>query len=72
MLTRKDYVAVADVIAYSRNQTGVSAGKPPADDTLAGYIVALNDVSFALADQFAKDNPAFNRDKFLAACGMVL
>lgn len=69
-MTRKDFQAVADVIAYNRRQTGLAPGQPNSDDVLAGYIVALNDTAFLLADVMARANAAFDRARFLKACGV--
>jgi len=30
----------------------------------------IRDISFLLADYFEKDNPRFDRDRFLEACGV--
>lgn len=54
MMTRKDYVAVSEI--------------------LAGYKLAMidgfwwEDLVNDFADFFAKDNPNFNREKFIEAC----
>jgi len=53
-MTRKDYVAVSEI--------------------LAGYKLAMidgfwwEDLVNDFADFFAKDNPNFNREKFIEAC----
>jgi hypothetical protein len=54
MMTRKDYVEVSEI--------------------LAGYKLAMidgfwwEDLVNDFADFFAKDNPNFNREKFIEAC----
>lgn len=70
-MSRKDFQAIADVIAYNRNQTGLAPGQIHSNDVLAGYIVALNDTAFALADVLRQSNPAFDRQRFLTACGVA-
>lgn len=51
-MTKKDYVAIAAV--------------------LAGYVYTdprdYQSLVFRMADMLARDNPRFNRDRFLAAC----
>ena len=69
-MTKKDYVKIADVIAYNRNNTGLAPGQWTSDDTLAGYLVALNDVAYMMADKMQQDNPRFDRARFLKACGL--
>ena len=63
-MTRKDYEKFADMVNTHRKYA-LDAVKL---DT--GYIVAWNDCAFAMADIFKADNPRFNRDKFLKACGI--
>lgn len=55
MLTRKDYKAIAEIIKANTN-----------NECAAG---AYN-IGLELADYFAKDNPRFDKDKFLKACGL--
>ena len=56
-MTRKDYIAIANAICEA-SHTAPSA----AIDTLA----------HKLADVCANDNPRFDRQRFLAACGVPL
>mgnify|MGYP000226972736 CR=1 FL=1 len=55
MLTRKDYVTIAEIISDLT------------DNGLFQTIVAL-DLAVCLADYMAADNPAFDRARFLEAC----
>ena len=61
MLTRKDFKAVAEIIETERdvweckNSTARSA---------------LAQIARDLADYFATQNPRFDRQKFLNACGL--
>ena len=56
MTSKKDYVAVAKALKAA------STGKLPTQD-------ALRWVAIQLADYFREDNPAFDKERFLAACG---
>lgn len=51
-MTRKDYVAIADIIDGARDQG-----------------LTLEEVAEKLADTMEKDNPRFDRARFLEACG---
>lgn len=63
-MTKKHYEAIADVVCrinleYSGNTT------------IHKYVRTSNRVTARrLADYFATDNPRFDRDKFLTACGI--
>lgn len=57
-MSRKDYVAIAAVI---RLYVGLAD---------ANTLDALRGAARGIADVFAADNPRFDRDRFLAACGM--
>lgn len=62
MFTRQHYKAIAEIIKAQKDLTGVFAGKQFAAQK-------IDDIATGLADYFAKDNPRFDRDKFLQACG---
>lgn len=64
-MSRKDYVAVAAVIAdtMSTIRADVEAGNGPDIEPDA---VAMS-IGHGLADIFAKDNPRFDRERFMAA-----
>ncbi len=64
-MTKKDYVKFAEMVKYNRANTGTGM-----DETFAGYRVACNDFAYAMADIFKEDNPRFDRDRFLKACGI--
>jgi hypothetical protein len=59
-VTRKDYVLIADTLANLMSDFN-NCG----DDS-----VSLSLVAEELADTLAKDNPRFDRDRFLTACGV--
>lgn len=60
MMTRKDYVATADIL-----DTLVST---VSEDSLPDVLDAVD----AFADMFAKDNERFDRTRFLDACGVTV
>lgn len=59
-MSRKDYVAFAEVIALE-----IKANIPA---TKAEQ--AVIDVAKSMADVFKRDNPNFDRARFLTACGI--
>lgn len=60
MMTRKDYVATADIL-----DTLVST---VSEESLPDVLDAVD----AFADMFAKDNERFDRTRFLDACGVTV
>ena len=60
MLTRKHFKAVAEIIRTSRDVIITYSTNKPAEC----------DVADNLADYFATQNPRFDRERFLAACGL--
>lgn len=58
MMTRKDYIATADILDVL-----VSTAT---DETIGDILDAVD----AFADMFAKDNERFDRTRFLNACGV--
>jgi hypothetical protein len=61
IMTRKDYVAIAEIIDFQREW----ADKHP---TFAKEIP--HQIAYRLADYFAANNPRFSFEKFLNACGV--
>jgi hypothetical protein len=62
IMTRRDYVLLADAIRTARNKEGRD-GRPLLDQW------AVDVVSAHLADTLKADNPRFDRDRFLDAAG---
>ena len=60
-MTKKDYIAIAKVLAAHRMRR-------PTDDSDGRIADRLDDVTEAFADMLAADNPRFDRVRFLAAC----
>lgn len=59
-MTSKDYVTIARVL----RDTGILAPEPDQINE------DRNSLAQAFADELVKENPRFNRDKFLRACGV--
>jgi hypothetical protein len=56
-MTRKHYIAIAGIFMHHKRCT--ESGIPP-----------KNSIENDLADYFESDNPRFDREKFLTACGI--
>jgi hypothetical protein len=66
-MTRKDYVAIADVMSTLRKDSffwPVVEGSDPVPPTATSYV---DHIATALCDVFAADNPRFDRGRFFAA-----
>lgn len=57
-MTRKDYQLIADVIKVERNASRGAAK------------LAVETVAASMAIALKRDNPRFDADRFLAACGI--
>ena len=71
-MTRKDYVAFAELVSRIQPRFEGMCGN--------GYLYIfhtetegdpLEDLVAGMADVFAADNPRFDRGRFMAACGMA-
>lgn len=58
MSSRRDYIALAVAI------------RDVMDETTPGYEAPVEEVARRIADVFEDDNPNFDRDRFLAVCGV--
>lgn len=58
-MTRKDYVAIAGAIKYTRQW-----------NKLEKEVYATDRVAESIAGVMALDNPSFDRARFLKACGI--
>jgi len=58
-MTKKDYELIAAAIKDNREY-----------DPMECYAEALDDVARSLATALQRDNPRFDRDRFLKACGV--
>jgi len=75
MVTRKVFQWVADAIhgvtLMAAEPDGGTIGTLERREALrAGADIARNQIAQWLADDFARDNPQFNRSKFMTACGL--
>lgn len=62
-MTPEHFEAIASIIKYNRDMNY------PADKS--GYgLVAAKLIAVEMADYFEKENPLFNRSRFLTACGI--
>ena len=64
MTTRKDYKAIANILNYHIRYNA------NADGNEDGSLDVCEAITEELANYFAADNPHFNREKFLKACGV--
>lgn len=72
-MTRKDYIATAEIIAQFVRDLDRDALTTTTDRGLAilsGERVATQTLAHRLADMFAADNARFDRARFLKACGL--
>lgn len=67
-MTKKDYIKVAEAFnnLFDSNIMDISTDS----NFIAGMARGIVDSAEAMADVFAADNPRFNRNLFLTACGM--
>lgn len=61
MITRKHYKKIAEVIREEADAMGGNIG---------GY-AAVTSLALTLADVFAEDNPRFDKQRFMKACGWI-
>ena len=64
MLTKKDFKAVAEIV------TRLHPAKSKTGDFNKGENFALKNVAIKLADYFTTQNPRFDRNRFMKACGL--
>lgn len=63
-MTRKDYVAIAKAISDGQFIDLRTNGE------VAVSVLTRAKIARQLADAMSRDNPRFDRDRFLAACGV--
>lgn len=71
-MTAKDFIAIAQAIKDGRDAISASF-RPAADNDSAGQrriAQVFDSMARALADTCAKQNPKFQRMRFLSACGV--
>ena len=57
MFTRKHFQTIARTIKDNKNHKRVKN--------------AVHNIALELANEFEKDNPRFDREKFIKACGLI-
>ena len=65
-MTRKDYVAIAAAIALTRDYIARTEPEENQIDMRDGAALAAEHI----ANVMAQDNPRFDRQRFLKACGV--
>jgi len=65
-MTRKDYILIASVIKSHLNSSYTHINKTTAETEA----YAVKSLAATMADELAKDNAMFDKDKFLKACGI--
>lgn len=66
MMTRKHFEAVAQTIKDEFEATLPSSNP----EFIRGAAYAVSETAYSLADYFARENPNFDRNRFLTACGL--
>jgi hypothetical protein len=66
-MSRKDYVAVAAAIRAELDSVGEKSGSDYYREAIAR---GIKDTAQSLSSVFAAGNPRFDRQRFLAACGV--
>lgn len=66
MTSKRDYTKIASVIKDERTRITRSIHS----DVVVTVGASTRRVANALADYFQEDNPRFDREKFLHACGL--
>jgi hypothetical protein len=59
-MTKKDYIRIANVIRLASTINDAQ-----------GYRAAIADIRILMAESLAQENPKFDRERFLAACGVA-
>lgn len=59
-MTRKDYVLISEVIKTARKVEG----------NLGTVLISVEHLAHTLATELEIDNPNFDRERFLVACGV--
>lgn len=72
-MTRKDYVAIAEAIEVSNGGPFniENDGSDYANDLFGVWAESLLIVARNIADVMQADNPRFDRNRFLKACGVA-
>lgn len=74
MMTRKHYQLIADVLSAriaQANADRVVADRSSAKTAAAHRQAMVEMIAHDMADALARQNPNFNRSRFLSACGVT-
>ena len=63
-MARKHFIAIAALLADANLAVVDEHGNPQAAD------IVMCDLTHALADYFQSENPNFDRERFIKACGL--
>ena len=69
-MTRKDYEAIATVFCGASDFLKESLENPTSPAFVAGYNSAIEAISQGLIYILEEDNPRFDSERFLRACGL--
>lgn len=73
-LTRKDYVMLAQAIKLSADYNRTQSERMTASEEYrmshVDYLVEDQSVAINIATLLSEDNPRFDRERFLTACGV--
>ena len=67
-MTRKDYILIAAALKEARNHWLAEEARDI--DGSAAFRAGLNAAGLELASRLARDNPRFDRERFLKAAGV--
>lgn len=68
-MTKRDYMLIAQTFAHMLDKNNQPAERP--EDELFGRWEGLCDAARQFAHVLAQENPRFDRDRFLKACGVT-
>ena len=73
MITKKHFSKIAGCVANSVSDKIDKSQKTgwESDQAARAYKMAASQIALDLADFFADENPAFDRARFLNACGII-
>lgn len=69
-MTKKDYELIAGCFNWFNTIQLEQDTKDLEPETVDSMRTASKDIAETLADNLERENPRFNRDKFLKACGL--
>ena len=70
-MTKKDYELIAGVIRDRLNNSTHLDKLDWSDNEIQIAKDVITDTAYFMCNRLAKDNPKFDRDRFMAACGVT-